>query len=100
MASDNTVKGGKKAVAQAEPGPVEVDRFGNEVVRVRIASSRHEITIARTAYEAAEPGAYDLLNKPALAPNGNLAPVKHYKDLGTLSGPDAREAVREQEGDK
>ena len=36
-----------------------------------------------------EPGAYDLLDKPALAPNGNLAPVKHYKDLGTLSGPDA-----------
>lgn len=97
MASGSAKKDNEK---QPATSPVEVDRFGNEVIRVRVTSSRHEITIARTAYEAAEPGAYDLLNKPALASNGTPAPPKHYKDLGTLSGPDAREAVREQEGDK
>ena len=97
MASGSAKKDNEK---QPATSPVEVDRFGNEVIRVRVTSSRHEITIARTAYEAAEPGAYDLLDKPALAPHGNLAPVKHYKDLGTLSGPDVREVVREQEGDK
>ena len=51
-----------------------------EFVRVKDKTSRHEVSIVKSAYEA-DPEPYDLLDKPAVHTDGTPLPPKHHITL-------------------